>query len=203
MRQAAWELPTYGTALKCVFGDETAIKGCPKNVILEGKQVLGIVSSGYKFANGTLQICAKCCTLNEAFNFSRIKCALSFGTQSIIFTSVGMNMYIDYENCGGRDGITGPNPSYHKMECCPDHKCCFINIKQCLECSLCLKGLSAFELEGRFRSMVVFEQIVIVLKEHIGGGLLIFDCRFTGEITIFGVFLVFIFEKLPSNISLK
>ena len=60
----------------------------------------------------------------------------------------------------------------------------FINIKQCLECSLHLGALSAFELQGKFRSMVVLEQIFIVLQaaEHraaINVLPLMFECRLT------------------------
>lgn len=133
-----------GAQLKCIFGCENILKGRPKNVILEGKQVLVVISTGYTSAYNTLEICAKpppyprlCSTLNGTFHFSRITSALPFGTQNVIFMSVGMSMYLEYENLRGQS---------YKTECCPNHKCCFINIKQCSESSLYLKDLSAFEL---------------------------------------------------------
>lgn len=95
-------------------------------------------------AYDTLEICAKppsylcfCATLNGTFHLSRITRALPFGTQNDIFMSVGMNMYLEYENLQGRSD---------KTEYCPNHKCCFINIKRRSESSLYLKDLSAFEL---------------------------------------------------------
>ena len=95
-------------------------------------------------AYDTLEICAKpppylclCTTLNGTFHFSRVMRALPFGTQNVIFMSVGMNMYLEYENLQGQSD---------KTECCPNHKCCFINNKQCSESSLYLKDLSAFQL---------------------------------------------------------
>lgn len=155
LRQAVWELFTQGALLKCIFGQENVLKGCGKNVILEGKQVFSQVQfhqgtslqmAHYIFVLSPLLICmCLCCALNEAFNFSRIRCALPCGTQSIIFMSVGMNMYIKYENLWRQS---------YEMERCPDHECCFINIKQYLESSLYLKDLSAFELQGSFRLVV-------------------------------------------------
>lgn len=73
------------------------------------------------------------------------RCVPLCGVESIAFVSDGMNTYVEYENMLGNGRITNLNQLYHKMEGCPDHWSC-VNIKPCLECALCFKDLSAFEL---------------------------------------------------------
>lgn len=60
--------------------------------------------------------------------------------------SVGMNMWVEYENLWGNARSTDLNMLHPQMQCCLDHRGCFINSKQCLECVLHLEGLNAFEL---------------------------------------------------------
>lgn len=98
------------------------------------------------------------------------------------------------KTCGGRDGVTDLNMFYHRMECRADQMS--INITLCLERSLHLEASSAFELQGRFRSVVVLEQIVIVLEGHNWGcfainvGILLYSLNRS-------VWSIFILEKLP------